>query len=324
MNQSDIKRALCVANTELLRVLLYFGGNMLLPQLRALCLAFGVYASAQMVNRAVRELREASILDRQTWIDNSSDFLLARKYAYRFYEGKTSQEVATPRRPATMAPHIAQARKIDWLLTVIQREGLTSLHDVHRYLTRCGCTVFLRLPELPEYYTQNAAIFAAEDPEPYMEQTARLEVLTAQRAAVARAEPVPASDGDAPVTLELAHRRGVYIERIYPKEKAVRLVLFAGLSTSPRRIMDWVIDTQMWIQTLMPYYRSLFVVYTLSDAHRASLKAGLTALAPNRRATHYYQDRLITAHLDGSVKLAVKNTDFIAHWCGNIQATNLF
>lgn len=324
MNKTDIKRALCEAHAEALRVIQYFGGYMLLAQLRALCLAFGLYANAQAVNRAVRELRAAEILDRQTWIDNNSDFLLARKYAYRFSEDKTSQEIATPRRPSTMGPYIAQARKIDWLLTVIQRQGLTSLDDVHHYLTRCGCTVFLRLPELSAYYIRNRAIFAAEGPEAYMEQSARLEVLTAQRAAIARAEPIPASNGHAPVTLELAHRRGVYIERIYPKDKAVRLALFAGLSAHPKRIMDWVIDTQTWIQSLMPYYRSLFVVYALSEAHKASLKAGLTALASNRSATPYYQDRLIAAHLDGNIRLAVTNTDFISKWCGNIQVTSIF
>ena len=324
MNKTDMKRALCETYRELLGVILYFGGYMLLPQLRALCLAFGLYSSPQAVNRAVRELRAAEILDRQTWVDNNSDLLLARKYAYCFFEDKTSQEIATPRRPSTMGPYIAQTRKIDWLLSLIQRKGLTSLHDVHRCLTVWGCTVFLRLPELPEYYRQNCAIFAAEDPGPYIEQTNRLEVLTAQRAAIARAEPIPASDGGTPVTLELAHRRGVYIERIFPEKKTVRLALFAGLSTRPKRIMDWVIDTHMWIQTLMPCYRSLFVVYALSKAHRASLRAGLTALAPNRSATPYYQDRLIAAHLDGNIKLAVTNTDFIARWCGNIQTTSIF
>lgn len=324
MNKTDIKRALCEAYAELLRIILYFGGYMLLAQLRALCLAFELYPSLQAVNRAVRELRAAEILDRQTWVDNNSDLLLARKYAYRFFDDKTSQEVATPRRPSTMAPYIAQARKMDWLLTVIQQKKLTSLDAVHRYLTRRGCTVFLRLPELPEYYRQNCAIFAAEDPGPYIEQTNRLEVLTAQRAAIARAEPIPASDGGTPVTLELAHRRGVYIQCIYPKDKVIRLALFAGLSARPKRIMDWVIDAHMWVQTLMPYYRSLFVVYALSEAHRASLRAGLTALAPNRSATPYYRERLIAAHLDGNIKLAVTNTDFIARWCGNIQATNLF
>ena len=127
MNQDKIKRALCETHADLLHIILYFGGFMLLAQLRALCLAFGLYASGQAVNRAVRELRKADILNRQTWVDNNSDLLLARKYAYRFFGDATSQEVATPRRPSTMAPYIIQARKIDWLLNIVQRKGLTRL-----------------------------------------------------------------------------------------------------------------------------------------------------------------------------------------------------
>ena len=43
MNQDKIKRALCEAHADLLHIILYFGGFMLLAQLRALCLAFGLY-----------------------------------------------------------------------------------------------------------------------------------------------------------------------------------------------------------------------------------------------------------------------------------------
>lgn len=323
MNQDKIKRALCETHADLLHIILYFGGFMLLAQLRALCLAFGLYASGQAVNRAVRELREADILNRKTWVDNNSDLLLARKYAYRFFGDATSQEVATPRRPSTMTPYIAQARKIDWLLDIVQRKGLTSLDAVHRYLTHCGCTVFLRLPDLPGYYVDHYDIFTESGPEEFWEQADRLEVVTSWRASIARAEPVQKDEADPPITLDLAHRRGVYIERIFPEEKAVRLALFAGLSTRPQRIMDWVIDAHMWLKTLMPQYRSIFAVYALSDAHKAALRAGLTGTAYNRQ-TPYFRARLVAAHLDGEVNIAVTNTDFISRWCGNIQPTTVF
>lgn len=323
MNQETMKKALCEAHTELLRIILYFGGYMLLAQLRVLCLALGLYSTAQAVDRAVRELREAGILNRQTWVDRKSDLLLAKKYAYRFFSGRNSQELATPRRPTTMGPYIAQARKIDWLLRVMQHIELDSLNAIHSYLTRTGCTMFLHLPELSNYYTQHCEIFTAEGQGPYIEQTKRLEVLTAQRAAIARAEPIPPSDGYAPVTLELAHRRGVYIEHLFPEKKVVRFAIFPGLSARPKRIIDWVIDAHLWAQTLMPYYRTQFVIYTLSEAHRASLRASLTAPAGGR-TTPYHQSRLVAAHIDGAVQMAVTNTDFLSRWCGNIHPTTVF
>lgn len=148
-------------------------------------------------------------------------------------------------------------------------------------------------------------------------------MVTSWRASIARAEPVQKDEADPPVTLELAHRRGVYIERIFPEKKAVRLALFAGLSTRPQRIIDWVIDAHMWLKTLMPQYRSIFAVYALSDAHKAALRAGLTGTAYNRQ-TPYFRARLVAAHLDGEVNIAVTNTDFISRWCGNIQPTTVF
>lgn len=125
MTQEQTKQLLCKKHRNLLYIILHFGnGAMLLPQLRAFCLALGLYANGQAVNCAVRELREAAILARQTWIDNNSDLILCRKYAYCFFSGKTREEVATPRRPNTMAPYILQARKVDWLLSTKEANDL--------------------------------------------------------------------------------------------------------------------------------------------------------------------------------------------------------
>ena len=75
MTKIKEKQVLCDCHRALLQILLKFGtsGVMLLPQLRALCLAWDLYPSAQAVNRAVRELRAAEILNRQTWVDNNSE-----------------------------------------------------------------------------------------------------------------------------------------------------------------------------------------------------------------------------------------------------------
>ena len=175
------------------------------PQLRVFCLTLGLYANGQAVNRAVRELREADILNRQTWIDSNSDLVLCRKYVYCFFTGKAREEVATPRRPNTMAPYILQARKIDWLLLIMEKNHLTTLESVEKYLLAHGCTVFLRLPDLLAYYEQCAPILAQVYPSRFQEQTEQLRAGMEQRSRLARGEPIaplPALPPEPVATLE--------------------------------------------------------------------------------------------------------------------------
>ena len=82
MTKLEEKQALCNRHWALLEILLKFStsGVMPLPQLRALCLAWGLYPSAQAINRAVRELQAAEILNRQTWVDNNSDLLRSEEH----------------------------------------------------------------------------------------------------------------------------------------------------------------------------------------------------------------------------------------------------
>lgn len=210
MLQIQKKEMVCQAHASLLYLILQYGnGAMLLPQLRALAVGMGIYTNGQAVNRAVRELKGADILTRQTWIDNNSDLILARKYALRYFSGKTSQEVATPQRPRTMSPYILQARKIDWLLDIIRREHLTDRKSVETYIRNWACDLFLRLPELPEYYQRYSTMFAQANPVNYRTQLARL------TSSDATAYPV--------TTLEQMHRRGIYITQIIPTKNSLFL-----------------------------------------------------------------------------------------------------
>ncbi len=325
MTKLEEKQALCNRHQALLQILLKFGtsGVMPLPQLRALCLAWGLYPSAQAINRAVRELRAAEILNRQTWVDNNSDLLLARKFVWRYFAGKDSQEISTPRRPATMAPYILQARKIDWLLSMVEREHLATMEAAEAYLRRHGCTMFLRLSDLPDYYRRYARCLSAENPENYREQLARLDADAAQIFALALRQPEE-TPSPSVATLAQTHRRGLYILGISPSRRTVALALFAGRRTRAARVMDWLIDAQAWVNSLLPYYSCTLVVYTLDNAHRTALRAALTAPAPGRRITPYWRERLIQRHLDGLVRIAVKDTDFISCWCGGIHRTDCF
>ena len=66
MLQIEQKSIICQANKPLLYLLVRFGsGAVPLPLLRTLAVQMRLYPNGQAVNKAVRELREAGVLDRQ-------------------------------------------------------------------------------------------------------------------------------------------------------------------------------------------------------------------------------------------------------------------
>lgn len=317
VTKNEEKEMLCQKHQALLSLILHYGGGaMLLPQLRALCAAL-LDISGQAVNRAVRALKAAEILTRQTWVDNNSDLILTRKYAYRFFEGKTSQEIATPRRPHTMAPYLLGTRKIDWLLSFIERNKITSAADLESLLSATGCTMFLRLPDLPGYYLDNADILEQNNPDHFQQQLEQMYLSNIQRRTMAQ--------GNAPsappiITLEQLHRRGIYIIDINETKGQVVLALFAGRETKARRLMDWLIDAHLWATSLLPGYVTGLWVYTLDWNHKAALMNAFTAIAPGTSRTPYYQYRLEGAKIYGRAHIGVTDTDFISKWCGNVSA----
>lgn len=320
MTKNEEKEMLCQKHQALLSLILHYGGGaMLLPQLRTLCAAL-LGMSGQAVNRAVRALKAAEILTRQTWVDNNSDLILTRKYAYRFFEGKTSQEIATPHRPHTMAPYLLGARKIDWLLSFIERNKITSAADLESLLSTTGCTMFLRLPDLPGYYQEQESVLSSVRPDIYWKQVQQLEISDIQRRTMARGN-APSEERTPPImTLERLHRRGIYIININETKGQVVLALFAGRETKARRLMDWLIDAHFWVTSLLPGYETGLWVYALDWDHKAALMNALTAIAPGTSKTPYYQYRLEGAKIFGRAHIGVTDTDFISKWCGNVSA----
>lgn len=310
MLQIEQKNIICQANKPLLYLLVRFGsGAMPLPLLRTLAVQMRLYSNGQAVNKAVRELREAGVLDRQTWIDNNSDLILARKFALRFLFNRTSQEVATPQRPRTMTPYIQQARKVDWLLDAMEKKRLDTLMSVETFIKEQACSLFCRLPMLPSYYRANAGVLSGENPGNYREQLARLE---------GTSQTDPASP-----TLAQMHRRGIYITRIDPQKRNLWLASFPGREITAERVMDWTIEAHQWAVSLLPYYQTYHYLYALDGPHREALRAALTATAPDTTATAYWEYRLQGARLSGSVHIGVTDSDFVKKWCGNIRRTGI-
>ena len=123
-------------------------------------------------------------------------------------------------------------------------------------------------------------------------------------------------------TLEKPHRRGLYIVGIYPKQKTVCFALFANRETTAQKVMDWVMETHLWVSSLLPSYSTILYVYTLDTNHAEAMKSALTATAPGREQTPYYRYRLEGQKLAGRVQLGVTDSHFITNWCGGICRTD--
>lgn len=309
MLQIQEKTVVCQTHKALLYLLVRYGNGALpLPLLRTLAVQMRLYPNGQAVNKAVRELREAGVLDRQTWVDNNSDLILVRKFALRFLFNKTSQEIATPQRPRTMAPYILQARKVDWLLGAMEKKHLDTLMSVETFMKKHACSLFCRLPMLPAYYRDYAGVLEREKPGNYREQLARLE-------GEPQTNPGP--------TLEQLHRRGIYITDITPQKRTIQLVSFPGREMGAERVMDWTIEAHQWAVSLLPYYHTYHFLCVLDGPHKEALRAALTATAPDTTATAYWDYRLQGARLSGAVQIGVTDSDFIKKWCGNIRRTGI-
>lgn len=319
------KEALCQQHTQLLSILTQYGANgaMLLPQLRELCLQWQLYPSKQSVNRVIRALKTADILTRQTWVDNSSDIILCKKYVYRFFQQKGSQEIATPSRPTTMGPYIQQSRRMDWLLRVAQKQQVTSKAQMDKLLLHSCNTMFLRLPQLSTYYERNARLLEAYRPRQYRAQLDRLLAENEQRKKIKQWQAsIKYNPYATPaVTLHQMHRRGIYITQILPGK--VVLSAFPSRNIAVDKLMNWIIDAYFWVQSLLPDYSIVVYLYSLDEAHKEFLRATLTKTTGD---VSYWRNRLHVNHITRpeAVQIIVKSTDYITHWCGGIQRTDIF
>lgn len=321
MTKNEQKQILCERHQNLLYLLLRYGnGAMPLPMLRELCLALGLYPNAQSVNRAVRDLKHGDVLTRQTWVDGNADLILARKYAIRYFTGASSQGAATPPRHSTMASYVQQARKVAWLLALIDAQQLRSVDAVDTYLRRHACTMFRRASELLDYYAYYAPVLSREAPDAYRAQLTALTYAPAQRGHKTPPQgcTVPADTA----TIERMHRRGIYVIAINTKQRAVAVAIFPPRGTRHDSLTDWIIDAYFWLASLLPYYRMAVSIYALDANHKDALKSALSAHVEGS-TTSYWQDGLIANRLAGLVVAGINDSDFVRRWCGGVHRIDL-
>lgn len=323
MNYSDKKEAICQKYHALLQLILDYGnGAMLLPQLRALAVLLGLSPSGQSVGRAVRELKDAGVLKRMTWIDNNSDLIIFCKYAYRFFYGGDSQSVSAAKRYTTVNRYLLQCYKVDYLIKVIELRHLATPAQVADYLAAVRSTVFLRLPDLTAYF-QSYPPFAHSNRAEFAAQLAKLRERDELRRRLAAHEPPPLSDSPPPVfpvvTVEQLHRRNIFITKL--TETTIALALFDYTGTlRAERLMDWAIDAYRWVRSLLPAHQVTFCVYTPDADGKTALLRGLNA---KRGGVSYGEGRLSAQHLaPGAFKLGIQSSNVLSRWCGNVQTVS--
>lgn len=312
------KKTLCDRHWVLLHLILKYGhGAMTLVQLRGLCLGMGLYNNEQAVNRAVRSLRAAGVLERQTSFTGNGDLIVGKKFLWRYFQGCSSQQAATPPRPNTMRPYIHQARKIGWLLAQMERNGLDTFPKARNFIQSQGCTMFLGLGELLDYYNDHRGWLSSIHPNVYEAEVRALEASTEQRRTMSHAAP---TCGPPAVTLETLHRKKIYITGVYPDKRAVGMVMFPYRNARAERIVRWEAEAAWWARSLMGY-STWMVLEALDAPHAQMLRAELTR-PTGRDGVSYCRDALNRQGLSGYVHLTVRDSDFVRRWCGGRQSAD--
>lgn len=318
MASNEEKQCLCIDHHDLLHLIHHYGcGAMLLPQLRTLALRLELYPSEAAIGRAVRSLKSAGVLKRMTWLDGRSELLVGCKYMFRYFAGAvSSQEVAAAKKYNTARQYMAQCCKVDYLLRTLDHyQQLRTLEDVEHYLKSAGSTLFLRTPELPEYFAAYPP-YSRYDPAEHAAQLDELRRLAALRSRVndpsVTAPPAPLM----PVlTLDTLHRRGVYVAKI--TQKSIILVRYDYVNTlTAPRILDWTLDAYDILHPLLPNLEISFRVQALDELGQAHLVEQLSA--PYRGLT-YTESRLSARHIDSGLSVIIQNSNVMDRWLGGVH-----
>lgn len=311
------KDALCAHHKKLIEILQDWGhGIALQPQLRNLCLMLGLYKSPQMFDRAVRSMKKAGLLKRQTAPDGNSDVLVACKHLIVWHLKKDgAQQVSSvPKRTTNTALYCSMFRLEMIIKLSEQRQEIenrpVSYEDICLHLTRMRQTFTMRIPELIQYFSAQRRIFTGNDnlgDRAYDHQMQLIQRHEQNRQNLAHkdaAKPLPEVPGmefDA-LCLELLHRKGIFI-RLIQKDKIV-LCTFLFHKSAMARVIDRIATAYYWAQSLLPAHSVRFIIYVPSQSLKEQYSGGLTR-------NGYLKDMLRKKYvcLD-HISVAINNLDF--------------
>lgn len=318
MYSNEEKHSLCKEHHDLLYLVHHYGnGAMLLPQLRALAVRLGLYPSEQAVGRAVRALRDGGIIKRMTWLDGRSDLLVGCKYLFRYFTGvNSSQEVAAAKKYNSPRQYMAQCCKVDYLVRILDHyQQIATLADVEKYLLRSGATLFLRTPDLLDYFI-NFPAYSQNDLAEYSAQNAELKRLSVLRSRLNAPETAAPPPPLVPVlTLDALHKRNIFVATV--TRKSVILIRYDYSNTLiASRIVDWALDAYSILHPLLPDREISFRVQTLDELGQADLMAKLAA---PYHGLPYQQARLSTRHIDSGLSVIVQNSNVMDRWLGGVH-----
>lgn len=290
-------------------------GLALQKQVRELCVRLGVYASAQMADQAVRELKSAQMLKRQTFVDHKSDMLLLCKGTLALLMEKERRDVSALKKATTNETAMRSVVRLELVSRLVdllaRSDNPQTFGSICMALHRRNCTYTLRLPDLYPFFRDKSEIFGQEEPREYAYQLAQMEASHGKvlHPATPKEPGTSLNPQLLPPSLDRLHRSGVWLEGIYPKE--VRFYIYSGSLSGPARMVDKMVLTHTWARSLLPSRVVTVILYTYDEALANRWKAVFLHDC-------YLEDRLQRLYRipQGGIHVAVRSLGLGERYCG--------
>jgi hypothetical protein len=155
MKQEQI--VLCEKHKVLLDFIWTWGwGCALQPLLVEVSTWFEWYASEQMCRRGLRQLKNAGLLKKKTWVDGKSEILILTKPAIAFVSGKNVKEISSFPKHSTRDSEILSICRMMFVLQWAKKNGAYCYGAVYDYFDNRIQTLHRRIGDLMSYWLRNS------------------------------------------------------------------------------------------------------------------------------------------------------------------------
>lgn len=312
MNKAE-KVKVCQKHRPLLLMMHCWGhGIALQKQLRTLAVALGLYVSPAMFDRGVRNLKAASVLKRQTFLDGNSDVLLFRKFAYEYLLHRAdSQHVAAIKKRQTQERVLRSMCRLQLIINLVERQHLTTPTSALQMLSKLNSTFHLRRSELLPYFTDRKELFSTT-PQSISNYTYQRTLLERDAQVLHNlahptvAVPLPQRNRYDTLSLALLHSKGVHIQSI--TRSTVTFCMFALTSIPEYRVMERVVLACQFARLLLPGHAVAVSLYAVSKATQQTM---ITQLTRKSKDVPFWHRRMISAGFTpDDVALSVRSLGF--------------